>query len=91
MFPPLEPSLLNRNTRQQPSVGQVWLMTERPMDRQRIKGGVKKGTGAIKEKAGKALGDRHLEAKGKAEKAEGHIRSGVGKAKDAVREAAGKQ
>jgi len=42
-------------------------------------------------KAGKALGDRHLEAKGKAEKAEGHIRSGVGKAKDAMREAAGKQ
>ena len=60
------------------------------MDRQRIKGGVKKGTGAIKEKAGKALGDRHLEGKGKAEKAEGHIRSGVGKAKDAMREAAGK-
>ena len=61
------------------------------MDRQRIKGGVKKATGAIKEKAGKALGDRHLEGKGKAEKAVGHIRSGVGKAKDAVREAAGKQ
>ena len=61
------------------------------MDRQRIKGGVKKATGAIKETAGKALGDRHLEGKGKAEKAEGHIRSGVGKAKDAVREAAGKQ
>jgi uncharacterized protein YjbJ (UPF0337 family) len=60
------------------------------MDRQRIKGGVKKGTGAIKEKAGKALGDPRLEGKGKAEKAEGRIRSGVGKAKDAVREAAGK-
>ena len=27
------------------------------MDRQRIKGRIKKGTGAIKEKAGKALGD----------------------------------
>ena len=38
------------------------------MDRQRIKGGVKKGTGTIKEKAGKALGDRHLEGKGKAER-----------------------
>ena len=61
------------------------------MDRQRIKGGIKKGTGAIKETAGKALGDRHLEGQGKADKAEGHIRSGVGKAKDAVREAAGKQ
>ena len=61
------------------------------MDRQRIKGGIKKGTGAIKEKAGKALGDRHLEGKGKAEKVEGHIRSGVGKAKDAAREVVGKQ
>jgi uncharacterized protein YjbJ (UPF0337 family) len=35
---------------------------------------------------GKAIGDRHLETESKAEKAEGHIRSGVGKAKDAVRE-----
>jgi uncharacterized protein YjbJ (UPF0337 family) len=61
------------------------------MDQQRIKGGVKKGTGTIKEKAGKALGDRHLESKGKAEKTEGHIRSGVGKAKDAVREVVGKE
>ena len=55
-------------------------------------GGVKKGTGAIKEKAGKALGEyRHLEGKGKAEKAEGRIRSGVGKTKDAVREVVGKE
>jgi uncharacterized protein YjbJ (UPF0337 family) len=61
------------------------------MDRQRIKGGVKKSTGAIKENAGKALGDRHFEGKGKAEKAEGRIRSGVGKAKDAVREIVGKE
>jgi uncharacterized protein YjbJ (UPF0337 family) len=61
------------------------------MDRERIKGGVKKGAGTIKEKAGKALGDRNLEGRGKAEKAEGHIRSGVGKAKDAVREVVGKE
>jgi len=56
------------------------------MDRQRIQGGLKKTTGTIKEKAGEALGDRHLESEGKAEKTEGHIRSGVGKAMDAVRE-----
>ena len=61
------------------------------MDRQRIEGGLKKGAGAIKEKAGKALGDRHLESEGKAEKTEGHIRSGVGKAMDAVREVVGKE
>ena len=47
------------------------------MDRQRIEGGLKKATGTIKEQAGKALGDRHLEAEGKVEKAEGRIRSGV--------------
>jgi uncharacterized protein YjbJ (UPF0337 family) len=61
------------------------------MDQERIKGGVKKGTGAIKEKAGKVLGDRDLEGEGKADKAEGHIRSGIGKAKDAVREIVGKE
>ena len=61
------------------------------MDRERVKGGVKKGTGAIKEKVGKALGDRHLEGEGKADKAEGHVRSGIGKAKDAVREVIGKE
>jgi uncharacterized protein YjbJ (UPF0337 family) len=56
------------------------------MDRQRIEGGLKKATGTIKEKAGEALGDRHLETEAKAERTEGHIRSGVGKAMDAVRE-----
>ena len=56
------------------------------MDRQRIQGGLKKTTGTIKEKAGEALGNRHLQSEGKAEKTEGHIRSGVGKAMDAVRE-----
>jgi uncharacterized protein YjbJ (UPF0337 family) len=56
------------------------------MDRQRIEGGVKKATGTIKEKAGKVIGHRHLESEGKAENAEGHFRSGVGKAMDAVRE-----
>jgi hypothetical protein len=34
----------------------------------------------------RAIGDRHLESEGKAENAEGHVRSGVGKAMDAVRE-----
>jgi uncharacterized protein YjbJ (UPF0337 family) len=61
------------------------------MDRQRIEGDLKKITGAIKEKVGKAIGNRHLETEGKAEKAEGHIRSGVGKAMDAVREVVEKE
>ena len=56
------------------------------MDQQRIEGGLKKTTGTIKEKAGEALGNRHLESEGKAEKVEGRIRSDVGRAMDAVRE-----
>lgn len=56
------------------------------MNRQKIEGGLKKTTGTIKEKSGEALGDRHLENEGELEKTEGHIRSGVGKAMDAVRE-----
>ena len=61
------------------------------MDRQRIEGGLKKATGTLKEQAGKAVGDRHLENEGKAEKTEGHIRSGVGKAMDAIREVVEKE
>ena len=61
------------------------------MDRQRIEGGLKKTTGTIKEKAGEMLGDRHLENEGRAEKSEGQIRSGVGKAMDAVREVVNKE
>jgi uncharacterized protein YjbJ (UPF0337 family) len=56
------------------------------MERQRIEGGLKKATGTIKEQAGKAIGDRHLETEGKVEKTEGRIRNGVGKAMDAVRD-----
>jgi len=61
------------------------------MDRQRIEGGLKKATGSIKEQAGKVVGNRHLENEGNAEKAEGHIRSGVGKAMDAIREVVEKE
>jgi len=61
------------------------------MSRQRIEGTIKKTTGTIKEKSGQLTGNRHLESEGKAEKTEGHIRSGVGKAMDAVREVVEKE
>ena len=61
------------------------------MDKERIEGGTKKVTGAIKEKVGQMTGNRHVEAEGKAEKAEGHVRSAVVKAKDAAREIVGKK
>ncbi len=56
------------------------------MDRQRIEGGLRKASGTVTDKAGKATCDRNLEAEGKAEKAEGSVRSGLGKAKDAARD-----
>ena len=56
------------------------------MNRQRIEGGLKKTTGTVKEQAGKVIGDRHLETEGQVEKTEGRLRSGVGKAMDAVRD-----
>jgi len=59
------------------------------MDKQRIKGGIRKATGTIKEKAGQITGDRDLEAEGKMDKAEGRVRSSVGKVKDAARELIG--
>ena len=46
-------------------------------------------TGGIKEAAGKATGNKQLENEGKADKAEGRVRSAVGHAKDAVRELVG--
>ncbi|MGE5271607.1 MAG: CsbD family protein [Thiohalocapsa sp.] len=61
------------------------------MDKETVKGGLKKASGTVKEKAGQLVGDRHTEAEGKAEKAEGRARSAVGHAKDAVREVVGKK
>jgi uncharacterized protein YjbJ (UPF0337 family) len=61
------------------------------VDSERIKGGVKKATGAVKDKVGQMTGDRDMEAEGKADKAEGRVRSAVGHAKDAAREVAGKK
>ena len=61
------------------------------MDKERIKGGIQKATGAVKEKAGQMTGDRDMEAEGKADKAEGRVRGAVGHAKDAAREIVGKK
>ena len=55
------------------------------MDKQRVKGSAQQAKGKIKELAGKAVGDKKLQAKGKAEKAGGKIRNAVGGMKDAMR------
>ncbi len=55
------------------------------MDRQRIEGGL------IRELAGEPIGSRHLEGEGTADQTEGRVRSGAGKAMDAVREVVNKE
>lgn len=55
------------------------------MDKEHAKGAVDKTFGAAKEAAGKAAGDRSLEAKGKMDKAKGEARDFVGDVKDAAR------
>jgi uncharacterized protein YjbJ (UPF0337 family) len=61
------------------------------MDKDRIVGGVKKVSGAIKEGVGRALKDRKTIDQGQQEQSEGRAQSAVGHAKDAIREIAGKK
>ena len=56
------------------------------MDKDRVKGMAEQGKGAVKETAGKAMGDKKLETEGKVDKAEGKIRNAVGGMKDEIRE-----
>ncbi|HVY13491.1 MAG TPA: CsbD family protein [Alphaproteobacteria bacterium] len=56
------------------------------MDKDRIEGSLKQASGAIKEGAGKVLGDQKLKAEGAAEKLGGKIQNAVGGVKDAVRQ-----
>ena len=57
------------------------------MDKDRIADAAKQAKGAVKEVAGKALGDSKLVAEGKSDKVEGKIQNAVGGLKDAVRDA----
>ena len=57
------------------------------MSTNRVEGAVDKGVGAVKEAAGKATGDRELEAKGAGERTMGKVQKGVGNLKDAARNA----
>ena len=55
------------------------------MDKNRIAGAAKQAKGAIKEAAGKALGDAKLTADGKSDKVEGKIQNAIGGLKDALK------
>ena len=57
------------------------------MDKDRIEGPVKEGTGKVEEAWGRATDNPDAEAKGEGKQAEGKIQEGWGHAKDDVRDA----
>ncbi len=61
------------------------------MDKEHVKSGADKASGAAKEAAGKATDNKKLEAEGKLDKAKGAAREFIGDAKDAARRAEDKR
>jgi len=57
------------------------------MHKDEIKGAAKDAKGSVEESAGRATGDRDMEAKGAADKATGKVQKGIGNLKDAARKA----
>jgi uncharacterized protein YjbJ (UPF0337 family) len=55
------------------------------MDKNRIAGSAKVAKGAVKETAGKVLGDRKLAASGRADKVIGKAQKAVGKLSDRLK------
>ena len=55
------------------------------MDKDRIIGSAEQAKGAVKEAAGRVLGDKKLEADGKADQTAGKVQNAIGGLKDAVR------
>jgi uncharacterized protein YjbJ (UPF0337 family) len=56
------------------------------MDKEHIKGAADKAKGAVKDTAGKMMGDKKMQAEGKMDKAKGAARQAAGDVKDAVRQ-----
>ena len=56
------------------------------MDKDRVEGAAHQAKGAIKEAAGKVMGDKKTQAEGATEKAAGKVQNTAGGAKDAVRD-----
>jgi uncharacterized protein YjbJ (UPF0337 family) len=55
------------------------------MNKDRIEGSAEQAKGAVKQAAGKVLGDKKLETEGKTDKIAGKFQNAVGGVKDAVR------
>jgi len=53
------------------------------MDKEHIKGAADKAKGAVKDTAGKMMGDKKMQAEGKMDKAKGAARQAAGDIKDA--------
>ncbi|HEX5445898.1 MAG TPA: CsbD family protein [Pirellulales bacterium] len=58
------------------------------MDKDRVEGMGKQAKGAVKDAAGKLVGDKKMEAEGEADKAEGKVQNALGGLKDKAREQA---
>ncbi|HEY4040670.1 MAG TPA: CsbD family protein [Rhodopila sp.] len=56
------------------------------MDKDRVEGSARQAKGAVKETAGKMMGDKKTEAEGKAEKTAGKVQNTAGGAKDAAKD-----
>jgi uncharacterized protein YjbJ (UPF0337 family) len=55
------------------------------MDKEHVKGAADKAKGAIKDAAGKVMGDSKLQAEGKLDKAKGAAHEALGDVKDALK------
>jgi uncharacterized protein YjbJ (UPF0337 family) len=58
---------------------------EEIMDKDRIAGSAKQVKGALKQAAGKIVGDAKLESEGQVDKVEGKIQNAVGSLKDTLK------
>jgi uncharacterized protein YjbJ (UPF0337 family) len=56
------------------------------MDKDRIKGAADQAKGAMKDAAGKVMGDSKLQTEGKLDKLKGKTESVIGGAKDSIRD-----
>jgi uncharacterized protein YjbJ (UPF0337 family) len=56
------------------------------MDKRRVEGSIKQGTGKLKEEAGKVLGDEKLKSEGKVDQVKGKLQNTVGRVRDKLRE-----
>ena len=57
------------------------------MDREHVKGAADKAKGAIKDTAGKMMGDKKMQAEGKFDKAKGEAHNVAGDVKNAAQDA----